>query len=233
MAFKIIICICALLTICVYASADSIQAFDKNEAIVLLQEAECCADVTDVQALLDENEKQVFSKWESGPTPNLYVGAIAASTNEDGLLSCIGVFRQTATGPVLLDSSLAQFEGNTPAWRYSITLDFAPYRLNDREIAFGVRYHNSYQSTAHGEASDTLYLYRFWNGRLYPIFNVMTLDEGGNTDGTDEFSHHRIISMSTKKHNGFFDLIVKEKETENTSVLYWDGSAYAKHKSSR
>lgn len=230
MPFRIIICITVLLISSVLAYANN-QTFDENRALELFQEEAA------QQGFQVQKEKSAFRKWEHGPTADLYVGVAASrSLSNDYLVFIIGVFKLAATGPILVNAIADEFEGIDMPWDYSISLDFAPYRLNARETAFGVRFRNHYQSSARGAVSETLYLYRFWEEHLDPIllwedhldsiFNVMTEEEGGDIDGKNDFSHHRIIIMSTKKHNGFFDLVVKDKKTKKTHYYCWNGSSY-------
>ena len=220
MTFKIIILIAVSVMCNVLAWADSKQTFDKNVALKILQKEAA------QQGYQVQKEKSDFKKWEHGPRSDLYVGVVASESLSNDLMFWIGIFKQTATGPVLVDARADVFEGVDMPWDYSISLDFAPFRLNARETAFGVRYHNYYHSTARSEMSETLYLYRFWDDHLYPIFNVITVEEGSDMDGNHDFSHHLILIMSTKAHNGFFDLVVKDKKTKKTHVSCWNGSAY-------
>jgi hypothetical protein len=92
-----------------------------------------------------------------------------------------------------------------------------PYRLSEKETAFGVRYRSG---------SEALYLFRFADNVITEVFETLTEEESNEIDDSTSVSHHWVIIMDHTKHNALYDIIVKEKETKEQACYIYNGANY-------
>lgn len=130
-----------------------------------------------------------------------------------------------------------------------IIIDTAPYTITENERAFGVKTHFVGSSRVNPYESEQLSLFIVANNNLQKVLhNFETMSNGGEWDGMcygvfrDE---EKTLIISEEKNNGYFDILVKHKITNNiafedengdckskdtitnkTSVLKFDGKTY-------
>lgn len=130
-----------------------------------------------------------------------------------------------------------------------IVIDTAPYTITENERAFGVKTHFVGSSRVNPYESESLSLFIIANNNLQKVLhNFEIIDNGGEWDGNchGEFiTEKRTLIISEEKNNGYFDILVKHKITNNiafedengdckskdtiitkTSVLKFDGKTY-------
>ncbi len=130
-----------------------------------------------------------------------------------------------------------------------IIIDTAPYTVTENERAFGIKTHFVGSSRVNPYESDRLSLFIIANNNLQKVLhNFEILDNGGEWDGNCEgefINEKKILIISEEKNNGYFDILVKHKITNNitfedengdcdskdsvtikTSVLKFDGKTY-------
>lgn len=106
---------------------------------------------------------------------------------------------------------------------YGFSIDTAPYQLSSDKRAFGVRtiYRGSSRPNPYDYESLTLFIVA--GEILKPVLKeyVMDLFTGEwDTRCTGEFTdQHKILIVSTNKTSGLFDLIVKNKITDETAFV--------------
>ena len=159
---------------------------------------------------------------------------VAAGVYDDELIAA--VLRERSDGEYALVARSEAIEplADEPLWAVFVTPDVIPFRISDKETAFGVRVSNSYHSTARSSSSEALHLYRLHNGELTMIFAdilsstyvELAQDDSGDDDRTES---HRVVIVSKRKHNGFYDLLVRDRKTKKTQTWRWNGTAYVKH----
>jgi hypothetical protein len=112
----------------------------------------------------------------------------------------------------------------------SYTLDLAPYRLNDTEVAFGVRERTKCLSVTRPGASEFLFLYRVVGARLVRVLSLEALIEWTDEDGAGTLTDRSTVAVSKNKTGGFFDLVVTSRgdsRPKKTVTTYtWTGEAY-------
>lgn len=130
-----------------------------------------------------------------------------------------------------------------------IVIDTAPYTITENERAFGVKTHFVGSSRVNPYENESLSLFIIANNNLQKVLhNFEIIDNGGEWDGNchGEFiTEKRTLIISEEKNNGYFDILVKHKITNNiafedengdckskdtittkTSVLKFDGKTY-------
>lgn len=155
-----------------------------------------------------------------------YLGVIEYVTLSSG----IKLIARTA-GPADLVASIADIQE-----RYygGITkLDLAPYKISDKEVAFGIRFsmHTGYA----GGASETEYLalFRIEDDK---VTNILTepmsfrsdLAGDWHDDGTrDRSSNESYFVLSVLKHStqGYYDLKINEKNGHSKTIFVWSSQA--------
>jgi hypothetical protein len=110
-------------------------------------------------------------------------------------------------------------------------LDLAPFRLNETEVAFGVREHAEILSPTRPGASEMLLLYRVVGARLVRVLSVNSRFEWTDEDGAGTGTERSTVAVSKHKTGGFFDLVVTSQSDlprpEKTVTTYaWAGAAY-------
>ena len=209
----------------VFAEAE--KELDINTALRLMKSAVIDQESPDSKIVINNSEYDI-QLWKDGPRKGLY--ASTALFRDSGFAGIfVGIFGQTAKGPRLLASFTdLEPDGIDPPWNSMIGLDLTPYRISDQERAFGVEYHNSYQSTARGSASTALYLFRYAKGALTLIFQIRTQEGSNDPYGKYSEYHDRKIIMGKTKHKEFYDLMIKESETKRITRYRWNGERYVK-----
>lgn len=204
-------------------------------ATALLAALSASADpsLDDALALLRITEPRdaKLARWTAGGKNLWVVAAVEYDVLETALLRERGgelevVARAEGVEPL----------ANEPLWTVFVTLDLIPYRISDRETAFGVRVSNSYHSTARSSGTEALHLFRWRGDALAMVFADLTMEseyeirqdvngEGPEDEGT---TSRWVVIVSKTKHRGFYDLLVREKSTKKTERWRWNGTAYAK-----
>jgi hypothetical protein len=110
-------------------------------------------------------------------------------------------------------------------------LDLAPYRLDETEVAFGVRERAEILSVTRPGASQMLLLYRVVGARLVRVLSVTSHFEWTDDDGAGTGTEHSTVAVSKHETGGFFDLVVTSESDlprpKRTITTYtWVGAAY-------
>jgi hypothetical protein len=109
----------------------------------------------------------------------------------------------------------------------TVKLDLIPYRIAPKEIAFGVRVSNSYESSARASASEALHLYRLHGGALRQVFVDLTHESNWDKSDRDGTESQRVVIVGKTRRKGFYDLLVRDTKTKETTTYRWNGSEYA------
>lgn len=147
------------------------------------------------------------------------------------------VYDQTVQAAVLHETKgrftlVARSAGEEPLssepnlYAAGVTLDLIPYRIAPKEVAFGVRVSNSYESSARSSASEALHLYRLHGGTLRQVFVTLTRESNWDKSDQDGAESQWVVIVSKKAHKGFYDLLVRDKKTKETTMYRWNGSEY-------
>ena len=118
----------------------------------------------------------------------------------------------------------------------SYAFDFAPFRINETELAFGLRESTSYSSTAHSNEDTQLTLYRRKGNQIVPILKLPVSAWSLDKEGGDESASRSVVAVSKHKTNGFFDLVVTTSDTtgaakrkkKTVQTYVWSQGAYKK-----
>ena len=104
-----------------------------------------------------------------------------------------------------------------------IEIDFAPYKLNSTTRAFGIRIFMEGSSRPNPYNNEELSLYVLRNNILVQVlrnFSMSSFSGEWDTQCEGEFvTENKILIMSEKTTNNFFDIIVKDKITTTTKHL--------------
>jgi hypothetical protein len=104
-----------------------------------------------------------------------------------------------------------------------ITIDFAPYRLNNTTRAFGIRVFNEGNSRPNPYNNEELSLFVLQDNVLVQVlrnFSVSYFDGEWDTQCEGEFvTENKVLIMSKNTTNNFFDIIVNNKITTTTKRL--------------
>lgn len=186
--------------------------------------------------LLDAHEQPAdeddaaLAKWSAGGRDLWVVAAIY-----DAALIRAAVLRETRHGFELVARSAGEEPiANEPQiYVSSLKLDLIPYRISPNDVAFGVRVGNSFSSTARSSYSEALHLYRLHVGKLTQVFAELTTDsnyevpDDENAEGEETLTE-QVVIVSRTMHKGFYDLLLRDRETKETITYRWDGAAYAR-----
>ena len=209
-------------------AADSPGQDDRSQAMSLLAQPEDSPNGSFTQP--DERTSDV-RPWDRGPRPGLLVGA--GMFGEDALR--IGVFERRKGKLVLLASTQVESpDGMDHPWSVEVHLDLIRYELRPGECAFGVRYHNSYNSTARFSDTEALYLYRLVGSELQLAFEALTFSDGGDkseypeeTEAQATTASSYVVVLTKTLHDGFYDLLLRNGTTKATRTFVWNGTSYA------
>lgn len=107
-------------------------------------------------------------------------------------------------------------------------LDFAPYRLNNQTLAFGIRYDTQVGYAGGGAFDHALTLFAVLNGKLKPVLSVPVYwfqDIAGDwhKDGTRD--HHisegeAVLVMQNKQTSGFNNILYKQTSGFNNILRH-------------
>ena len=165
-----------------------------------------------------------LGRWEAGGEGLWVVTSVWDEELE------VAVLRERAGGgwDVVAQNEADEPVAAEPLHVYDVELDLIPYRISPGETAFGVRFRNSYNSTARSSSSEALHLYRMKGWKLTLIFAELTLDYNlDKSENEDEEGEEReskwVVLFSKKKTNGFYDLLLRGKQT---TTYRWDGAKY-------
>ena len=191
---------------------------------------------------LAEDDKLVLSPWPH--CPGCFVAAVLEEEDSESMTLSVAVLQRDRNTVKQLAAN--EFKLKDFNWKNSIRLDLAPYRIRDKEFAFGVRISTYYRSDAHTSSWTTLHLFRLSGNK---IARIVTLDidgssieggsisrgedgsedgkEGGDEEGTEGL-HSSTVHIGPLAPNGFYDLIVKttkgEKSVKSEKVLQQEKS---------
>ena len=188
----------------------------------------------EVMNLLDANEiadEPIWKPWPAGGKDLWVVAGVYGGHTDATIVAA--VVRKTANGFELV----ARSEGEEPLTVepvnvFDLELDLIPYRISDRDVAFGVRFENGYNSTARASFTNALHLYRRDGDRLVPVFEAITYDQDLEKAQTDEEENlevvvRSVVVVSHRKSKGFYDLIVRQKKPKKSTTYRWNGTRYA------
>ena len=204
-------------------------------AVLLLLAGIAVADEPpdEVMKLLDAEEiadEPIWQRWTAGGKDLWVVAGVYGAYEETTIVAA--VVRKTANGFELV----ARSEGETPltaepAHVFDLELDLIPYRISDRDVAFGVRFENGYNSTARAAFTNALHLYRRDGDRLLPVFEAITFEQNLEKAQTDdeegiETIVSSVVVVSRRKSKGFYDLILRQKKPKKSTTYRWNGQRY-------
>ena len=195
---------------------------------------------------LEKDDKLVFSSWPHCPA--CFVAAVLEEEGSESMILSVAVLQRDRNTVKQLAAN--EFKLDAFNWKNHIGLDLAPYRIRDKEFAFGVRISTSYRSDAHSSTWTTLHLFRLSGNKITRIFekNVVGRSiEGGSNSRSKERSeddgeegkednnkdeverfHNSTVHIDSLAPNGFYDLIVKttkgEKSVKSKKVLQQERS---------
>ena len=181
---------------------------------------------------------------------SLYCALVLEEEQEEGDINSnfgINLVLFDISKKIMAKSSLPDsFLSNT-----SIYCDTAPYKLNEKELLYGIRISSYYSSTSHNTNSTTLYLYRKVNDTLVNVFDIVVsssnIDKLGSTNQTED--SNSVVIVTNRKTNNNFDLKIKTEtnsieelsddadddtkvelskpeKTKTEKIYTWDGSKY-------
>ncbi|WP_419687771.1 hypothetical protein ACN22W_26825 [Burkholderia theae] len=243
--------ILALVANCSFAESD-VSDTDQQQAALRTLMGKNPAPADSVKGL-------ALAPWAHGPSmsgPLWIVAALVQRPNDDVEAALwTGILTRDEQGFHLLASDRSERVDTSPLlWNASLAMDLVPYRISDRETAFGVRFDNNYTSTAHSDTTEILSLYRYAEGRVTPIFTALTdwstydKDEasdcvkkkaGKGTNSSDARQDacdaestteaHYVLSFSPHTTNGYHDLLVRPrgKAASGKSARFtWNNGTY-------
>jgi hypothetical protein len=117
---------------------------------------------------------------------------------------------------------------------YFLAFDFAPYKISDRETAFGLRFaEDGALPGGNRHYPDLLMLCRvkdtaFSNILSIPVTSVKNTEGEMRDDGTrpvEETEKECIVRMLQHKTNGYYDLMLKSSDGDWKKVFQWDKDA--------
>lgn len=111
--------------------------------------------------------------------------------------------------------------------------DLAPYRINDANLAFGVRMHWFAGYAGGGAGFEALLLFAIIDGRVVnilsePISYQQTIAGSWNEDGTrdhEESEGYNIVRFLPHKTHGHYDLQIKAKGEKWSRTFKWNDNA--------
>ncbi len=185
------------------------------------------APMPDTQEPTDYACSQTYLKNEQSQefeyqNKSLYLGAF---TLNDGQFTPIAT--SGAIDVLMADDSGSQTRPNSFP-----TLDLAPYKINDNEMAFGLRAQSVTGYAGGGAIQQNLILFRLSGQKLQiilntPIYEFRDIAGNWNKDGTREHNieeNDTIVIVQKNKTNGFYDLMLKTGHEK--TILKWDGQQY-------
>ncbi len=189
-----------------------------------------------------------LAPWTHGPTgagPLWVVAALILPPGDDAAVQLwTGVLRQDGDGFQLLADDRSERPDTSPMpWSLDVRLDLIPYRISAQETAFGVRFSNSYDSTAHSDYQEQLSLYRYAGQALTPIFTALTDTSTYDKDGVQSCTQdkagagkepseaqqdacdrentveaHYVLAFGNQTHQDHYDLLVRAKPGSTASA---------------
>jgi hypothetical protein len=126
-----------------------------------------------------------------------------------------------------------------PMGPLSYKLDLATYRLNETELAFGVREVGDDQTPTRPFTTENLLLFRITGARLARVLDLTASTIWSNANEQANGRSSSVFSVSKNKTGGFFDLVQTEWDEEEAegskptskktvSTYAWTGTAYEK-----
>jgi hypothetical protein len=186
--------------------------------------------------------------------PGCFIAAMLDKEDAEAMTLSVAILQRA--GKTVQRIAFGEFKLEEFNWANYIYLDLAPYRIRDKEFAFGVRISTSYTSTAHSSTWSTLHLFRLQGDTITHIFDVAVNsdtiektyhDSEASPDSNsaapaendvEEFST-ATVHIGPVAKNGFNDLIVKttkgEKSVDSEKILKqekivekfrWNGTKY-------
>jgi len=175
-------------------------------------------------------------QWESQNVPTFLVFFETAvyyrhQSIESKRMLRIGMYRQGSDSTLALvaEAEPIEFEDQEQIQN----LDFAPYRLSEREFAFGIRWYRNIPYAGGGGSSESLTLFRVEDSVISPILQTLMSSssmtagewyEDGSREHFDNDGGTAIISVSKSKTGGFFDL--NKVSDDKSAVFKWNGEQY-------
>jgi hypothetical protein len=181
-----------------------------------------------------EIKAAVLTPWPGAPSGERLVvaGVVAATDDEYQADLWVGVLARRGRDLAVVGRSLTRLDLGGALWNVTVSSDFAPYEIRPGERAFGVRVRDEHNSGALSATVEMLALFRLQGPSLSRVFECVVKKEGfrKNEEGTalppDE-NYERIIVVSRRKTEGFFDLLVRDRKTKATIATYaWAQGRY-------
>ena len=191
---------------------------------------------------LEKDDKLILSPWLH--CTGCFVAAVLEEEGSESMILSVAVLQRDRNTVKQLAAN--EFKLDAINWKNRISLDLAPYRIRDKEFAFGVRISSSYRSDAHTSTWTTLHLFRLSSNKISRIFeqnvNGRSIEGGSiirteerSEDGSEEENEEVIeglrnstVHIGSLAPNGFYDLLVKttkiEKSVKDKKVLQQEKS---------
>jgi hypothetical protein len=136
-------------------------------------------------------------------------------------------------------------DGEPPVSCDSLKLDLAPYRLNPRETALGMRVTRTEEFPAGANQTEELVLFRRTGATLSPVLYVVTDENDIQRNLNDQTRAKATVVMDRRQTGGMADILVRETRridpavddlpassppgTRTLTTRYrWDGKQYTK-----
>lgn len=171
-----------------------------------------------------------LKQWPAGGK-DLWVVAAVYGRQDDARIHAAVLRERNSRFTLVARSDGEEPVSGEPLYSFDLELDLIPYRISPSVTAFGVRFQNSYNSTARASSYDALHLYRLDGKRLVPVFAELTFEsyvEKAQDGSADDIVNERtaVVIISRKKHNGFYDLLLREKKSRMATTYRWNGERY-------
>jgi hypothetical protein len=105
--------------------------------------------------------------------------------------------------------------------------DFAPYKVSNDQVAFGVRVGWQVMYAGGGGMYDALMLFLVRGDKIVNVLSEPIGDSGMAGSGDDKHSWEttNVLRLLPKKHAGYFDLQIKERGGKWKQTFQWDTKA--------
>lgn len=178
-------------------------------------------------------------QWKSQKTPTWlavfetlhYSKEADQNMFDDKVRLHIGLYRKEPSGRFTLAATSAPIELER---RQRVEfLDFAPYKLTNKQFAFGVRLTRGFMYPGGGGDTESLRLYRVQGGKIENILStVMSSSNMRNGDMIEDGMWEKLeddggsatIAVLKKQTRGVFDL--KKQGEGKSAVFKWNGESY-------
>jgi hypothetical protein len=191
----------------------------------------------DAAALADDEKGLSLKPWrQHGGTWVALISDVKEADSNGGASAVLHLALIGRSGPrwvALARVDEARTQDDIGIGDPSYALDLAPYRINENEVAFGVRETADDQTPPHPAKFEKLLLFRVVGSRLVRVLDLPSFFNFTNGDDGSSGSGNTVVAVSSHKNGGFFDLVATEtktyddeKPTKTVTSYAWVGEAY-------